>query len=267
MRVVVLTVRSWFVYFLLRRLKADGIDVHTLVIENPPLGSRIGRAVRGRTIPALAALLVRKVRALLFRDRRYEWERVDAYRPLCGQVHLVRDCNSPAAEELLRALAPDVLVLGRCRILKKRIIDVPRVGVLNAHPGLLPDYRGLDPIEWAVYKGGDPGVTVHFVDSGVDTGPIVAREKIPLRRRDTVGTLYDRAADLSGRLLSGVLARLIAGEAVDPLPQRREEGERYRSMPRHLRRQAERTLARRISDLGCSGKELPVDAAKGSGIR
>lgn len=241
-----LTVRSWFAFVILRRLKADGIDVHAVVIEDPPVGSRIGRAFRGLTVPALAALALRKVRALLLRERRYSWERFDAYRPLCGQVHVVQDCNAPAGEEILRALAPDVVVLGRCRILKKRIIDVPRVGVLNAHPGLLPAYRGLDTIEWAVHNGDDPGVTVHFVDSGIDTGPIVAQQKIPLQRLDTLRKLHDRAADLSGCLLSGVLARLIAGEKIDPLPQRREEGWRYRSMPRRLRREIERTLARRV---------------------
>lgn len=255
MRIVVLTLRSWFAFVILRRLKADGIDVHAVVIEDPPVGSRIGRAFRGLTAPALAALVLRKVRAFVLRERRYGWERFDAYRPLCGQVHVVRDCNALAGEAILKKLAPDVVVLGRCRILKKRIIDIPRFGVLNAHPGLLPAYRGLDTIEWAVRNEDDPGVTVHFVDSGIDTGPIVAQEKIQLQRRDTLRKLHAKAADLSGGLLSSVLARLIAGEELDPLPQFREEGGRYRSMPRQLLRETERTLARRVARLQGPGEE------------
>lgn len=255
MRIAVLTTRSWFGFVILRRLKAEGIDVHAVVIEDPPVGSRVVRAVLGLSAPAFAALLLRKVRALLLREQRFSWERFDTYRALCGQVHVVQDFNSPACEATLKALAPDVLVLGRCRILGKRIIDVPRAGVLNAHPGLLPAYRGLDTIEWAVLNGDDPGVTVHVVDSGVDTGPIVAQERIPLQPCDTLPKLHDRAADLSGGLLSGVLARLIAGEAITPLPQRAEEGKRYRSMPRRLRRETDRILRRRVSRPGGPGAE------------
>ena len=255
MRVVLLTIRSWFAFVILQRLKADGIRIHAVVIENPPVGSRIFKAAHDLSAPALVGLVLRKARAFLLRDRRYDWERFDTYRSFCERVHVVQDANSPGCEEILRELAPDVVVLGRCRILKKQIIDIPRVGVLNAHPGLLPAYRGLDTIEWAIHNGEEPGVTVHFVDPGVDTGPIVALQKIPLQRHDTVVRLYDRAAVLSGQLLSGVLARLIAGEEITPLPQRREEGEQFRSMPRRLRRDTERILAHRVSGRPGSGAE------------
>ena len=255
MRIVFLTTRSWFAFVVLVRLKADGIGIHAVVIEDPPVVSRIGAAARDLTAPALAALVVRKVRAFLVREERFAWERFDTYRSLCGRMHVVQDSNSPACEELLKSLAPDVVILGRCRILEKRIIDVPPLGVLNAHPGWLPAYRGLDTIEWAVLNGDDPGVTIHYVDQGVDTGPIVAREKLPLLRHDTMRTLYARAAALSGKLLSGVLARLIGGQEIATLPQRREEGERFRSMPRRLRRETERALARRVSGLPGAGAE------------
>lgn len=250
MRIVLLTARSRFAIVALRRLKADGIAVDGVVIEDPPVGARLDRAARDLSVPALAALAVRKARAYLLRERRYDWERFDAYRPLCGRVHVVQDRNSPVCETLLRGLAPDIVVLGSCRIIRQPIIDIPRLGTLNAHPGLLPAYRGLDTIEWSVLNGDDPGVTVHFVDAGIDTGPVIVREKIPLQRRDTLHRLQVKATDLSARMLSEALSRLIAGEAIVPQPQRREEGRLYHALPRRLQRETKRRLAQRVSSLG-----------------
>lgn len=92
-------------------------------------------------------------------------------------IYTKRSANSSECHQKLSSLAPDIILLGGTRILKDCIINTAKVGVLNCHPGLLPDYKGRDPVGWAIYNGDDIGMTCHFVDSGIDTGPILIRRK------------------------------------------------------------------------------------------
>jgi methionyl-tRNA formyltransferase len=64
------------------------------------------------------------------------------------------------------------------------VLAIPRLGVLNCHTGILPQYRGMDVVEWTAFEENIGrigfGATLHFMDSGVDTGPILLKKKIPL---------------------------------------------------------------------------------------
>jgi methionyl-tRNA formyltransferase len=92
-------------------------------------------------------------------------------------VHRVKDFNSEASESALRALAPDLIVFTGGGLIRKNILTIPVAGVLNCHSGLLPRYRGMDTLEWTILEARDGipqiGLTLHFMDAGVDTGPIL----------------------------------------------------------------------------------------------
>jgi phosphoribosylglycinamide formyltransferase-1 len=73
---------------------------------------------------------------------------------------------------------------------------------LNVHPSLLPAFPGLDAVGQALAAGvGETGVTVHFVDTGIDTGPVIAQERVSIEPGDTAETLYERIRAVEHRLL------------------------------------------------------------------
>jgi len=89
-------------------------------------------------------------------------------------VHRIQDANSPAFHALLREVAPDVVLNQSELLLKEPVLAIPRLGFINRHASLLPRFRGRLASFWA--HAADPpsyGLTIHFVDKGIDTGPII----------------------------------------------------------------------------------------------
>lgn len=81
-------------------------------------------------------------------------------------------------------------------MLKGRVLTIPRKGWLNFHPAYLPYNRGKHPNFWCLVDGTPCGVSLHYIDSGVDTGDIVAREQLEVSWEDTGETLYNKLGDL-----------------------------------------------------------------------
>jgi methionyl-tRNA formyltransferase len=123
--------------------------------------------------------------------------------------------REPAALEQLRAWAPDVMVvMAYGHILPPAVLAVPRVACLNLHASLLPRHRGAAPIQAAIAAGDrETGMTVMFMDEGMDTGDILLKKSIAIRRRETGGTLHDRLAVLAPSALAEALALLADGKA------------------------------------------------------
>jgi methionyl-tRNA formyltransferase len=105
---------------------------------------------------------------------------------ICKKHHIdfyrINDINSSTTETIIKALDPDLIVVCHFeKILKKNIIDLPHYGCINLHPSLLPKYRGLAPQHWPIINGDDEtGITVHFINEGIDTGPIIVQKKIKI---------------------------------------------------------------------------------------
>ena len=77
-------------------------------------------------------------------------------------------------------------------ILKPEVIDIPTLGCINFHPGYLPQNRGMNPNVWPFIDGSNGGVSLHYINRGVDTGDIIARKKIKILPWDTAETLYNK---------------------------------------------------------------------------
>jgi methionyl-tRNA formyltransferase len=101
-------------------------------------------------------------------------------------VYYTEDQNNDYCFNVLKIISPDLVLIGGGRILKKRIIETAKIGILNCHPGILPKYRGMDIALWAIYNGDDIGCTCHFVDEGVDTGPILMQKKSWIEKGDNI---------------------------------------------------------------------------------
>jgi len=86
---------------------------------------------------------------------------------------------------------PDVIVVAAFgQILPQSVLDIPRYGGINIHPSLLPRFRGASPVAGAILAGDEfTGVSIMLMDSGLDTGPILAREQVAISPQDTTGSL------------------------------------------------------------------------------
>lgn len=157
----------------------------------------------------------------------------------------------PAFLAKLADWKPDLFVAAGAGILRRPLLALPRLGTLNGHMGLLPRYRGMNVAEWSVYEGAPVGATVHLVDAGIDTGPILATrelEELPI----TIAALREKMDWLQLKLLAEVTAEVVrTGALPEPRPQRREDGRQYFRMHPELRTITEARLRARAG--GSSG--------------
>lgn len=121
----------------------------------------------------------------------------------------------PEAIDWVRGLAPEVMVtMAYGRILPRELLEAPSKACLNLHASLLPRHRGASPIQAAIASGDrNSGITVMHMAEGLDTGDLLLERAIPLRRRETAGSLSLRLAELAPGALSEALGLLAAGNA------------------------------------------------------
>ena len=157
-------------------------------------------------------------------------------------VWYVSSHNNDFCGELLAADPPDLLVLGGTRIIRETILDVPLIATVNAHPGLLPTFRGSSSAGWALYKDLPQGATTHYVDTHIDEGDIILRQELPVCRGDTYEQINGRIATLAGELMAETLGYFERG-VVPRTQQDRAEGETFTVIPEELLAEGKRRLA------------------------
>lgn len=141
-----------------------------------------------------------------------------------------RNVMSEEALGFVRAHAPDVVVTLFHQIVKRPLLDLPRLGVVNIHPGLLPEFRGIQPYFWELCeRHGRAGATLHRIeDESIDTGRVLARCTYATWPGMSVQLNYYLAAQAAGRLLPRCLGAMEAGSVV---PAAQPEGGAYYRWP------------------------------------
>jgi hypothetical protein len=135
----------------------------------------------------------------------------------------------------VRGLAPDLGIHAGASLLRQPLIEAFRLGILNAHMGLLPTFRGMNAAEWATLEGAPVGCTVHLIDRGIDTGPILATREVDAAGCRSIADLR-RAVDRTQiELLGEVVGQTIAhGTPPQPLPVTDLPGPQYFRMHQAL---------------------------------
>jgi len=125
--------------------------------------------------------------------------------------------SDKAFYELIRKLSPDLLVVVAFgQVLKKDLLHIPRWGALNIHASLLPKYRGAAPIQWAIINDETKtGLSAMRMDEGLDTGPVLLQEEVPIGFEETAGELHDRLALLSGDVLLKTIEGMRIGRLIE----------------------------------------------------
>ena len=131
--------------------------------------------------------------------------------------------NDEETKEKLRQISPDVIVVAAYgQILPEEILALPKYGCVNVHASLLPKLRGASPIQQAIVRGEEKtGITIMQMDSGLDTGDILAQEEIQIGDLNSQ-QLHDRLASIGGSLLLKTLD-MLEKENLTPLPQNKDE--------------------------------------------
>ncbi len=180
-------------------------------------------------------------RLLNFRDL------IDMSRRSGIPFYRVRDFNSKRTEASLKGLKPDLVAFTGGGLIRKNILTVPAQGVLNCHSGLLPRFRGMDTLEWTILEaqGALPqvGLTLHFMDTGVDTGPILRQHRVELNPGESLNAVRKR--------LEPEMVQLMCQGVVDQqrgilkaIPQEKSAGRQYFVIHPRLQEKAEMKLQR-----------------------
>ena len=158
------------------------------------------------------------------------------YHDMGVPVYFSKGTNSSETVTTLHRVSPDLLILGQTGIVKKQVLSIPVIGTLNAHPGILPYYRGIDCPKWAIYHNDyeNIGCSVHWVDQHVDTGNIIMKKRYSLSQGETMRSLDHNLYNHCVELLAEVVLSLLAGKSMATEIQRVEEGIQYHKMPRKL---------------------------------
>lgn len=141
--------------------------------------------------------------------------------------------NSAAAIDFIRRLQPELLLSAYfSQILKNEVIRIPDRGVLNVHPGWLPAYKGAMAYFWVLKNGSEKaGVTVHWIDEGIDTGEIIARRAFKVAPGMTQQNVLLKTATIGADLLADIGEKLRRGETVAKVAPDENEADRYYPMP------------------------------------
>ena len=251
MRVVVLTNSgSSFGGHVLAALKAADVPVGAIVVINQGLGYyvKLFKYVR-RSVGLVDAVFFSVKRVLgAFVNK---WQPTDdplVYETFCDVVERTTATNAPETVRIVSELKPDFVILGQTGIVGRRLLAIPAVGTLNAHPAILPDYRGIDCAKWALLNDDldKIGSTVHWVNSGVDTGNVISKLRYAVTLKDTVEHIDEALSRQCANQMAGVVRRLLNGEKLPGERQSAEEGNQYRKMSWRQEKSAKAILEKLI---------------------
>jgi len=182
-----------------------------LISEVAPAVEGLSALLRGLSHDPIALLCVRQ-----------DTERYPGLDELLQATPAELDVVMPATRDriapMLRQFDPDVaLCLGFPWKIPSDALAVPRHGIVNGHPSLLPRYRGPSPVSWAIRNGEEEiGFTFHYMDAELDTGNILGQARIPLDDEHGWDELTSKMANAVGDILPGVLERVERGELGEP---------------------------------------------------
>jgi methionyl-tRNA formyltransferase len=225
---------------LLEKLAEAGIKPAIIIVEHTPftkrwkmakfLARKIGFADALRyNLKFWTPLLIRKLTL-------GRYKKLPDYSRYADHVVKVKDINENRAVKALIQFGVKKIVLAQSGIIKKPILSIEGLWIINCHPGKLPYYRGVDVIRWALYERQPVEVTLHLVDSGVDTGEILESREVKIAETDSISDVESRAINLSIDMLSDAACK---GPTAYPIKRKndRQAGKQYYLMPfKHAKR-------------------------------
>jgi folate-dependent phosphoribosylglycinamide formyltransferase PurN len=155
----------------------------------------------------------------------------------------VDSINSGEAVDLVKEKNIDVLLNAGAGIFRAPVIRAAKMGILNAHMGFLPTFRGMNVLEWSLFYDQRIGVTLHFIDEGIDTGDILLFKEIPREKGDTIATLRAKSEAVNAEIMLEGIEALKSG-SISGVRQKPEDGKQYFVMHDRMKELVEAKLKR-----------------------
>jgi methionyl-tRNA formyltransferase len=200
-------------------------EIVAMVLERRPLAATVEQKTERRQKMIRRYGIARTVNKLLFNQLRSRFLSASDARtinenffPGGAPMRYLRqvptlvapNINDRTVVEFIQRQAPDLLAVCGTSVLKPEVFTLAPKGAINIHTGITPEYRSADPIFWALYHG-EPdkvGVTIHYIDKGIDTGSIIHQEPVPVYASDSLASIsvrcIRRGAELYSRALSEI---------------------------------------------------------------
>lgn len=197
---------------------ADRVNVVAKVIEKRPLQNTFDKKVASRKKMMNKYGLLKTINKLLYNKYKYYFiagKQEETIRHLLfpdgAEVKYnkdiptleVPDINDASAIEFISAHDPDIIAVCGTSVLRPEVFQLAKKGTINIHSGIIPEYRSAEPTFWALYNN-EPdkvGVTIHFVDKGVDTGPIIYQQAVGVSKDDNIATLFFKCNKVGAELM------------------------------------------------------------------
>ncbi|HOJ73832.1 MAG TPA: formyltransferase family protein [Phycisphaerae bacterium] len=224
------------------RLMSQGLGPHCIILASESAARRALAYARVAGVRAMLGKIVQHYRPGALPDpnaRSYlrdyaarhdlaDWDTPLSILAAKNRIALARvaSLHDEQAVACVRDHRLDLLINAAGVIFKPPLLEAPRIGMLNAHMGRLPEFRGMNVLEWSLWFGQPPGITIHFVTPGIDLGDILEFRPIPVGADDTVASLRAKSYAIMVEAMVDAVASLRDGRAVRT-PQTREHGRQY----------------------------------------
>jgi folate-dependent phosphoribosylglycinamide formyltransferase PurN len=183
----------------------EGIKIDFIVYWKPSPRDQLKRLVRKLRYAGLFPALQRIYYAL-FRSR----PEAPCRAPI--RHYYVPSHNSPTCLKILQQEKVDILLLATDAIITGKILQIPKLATLNAHPGWLPHFRGVGSNLYQMEQGEYPAISVHQVDEGIDTGRLILREQFPVSAQKGLKQIEIEIAEHRRRCLTTAIRMLLEGQ-------------------------------------------------------
>ncbi len=152
------------------------------------------------------------------------------YKKYCSNIIFVNNINSITVVNQLENNKIEKVALAHSSIIRKKILEIKNLWVINAHPAILPKFRGVDVVKWSLFFKYQLGVTLHIVSPKVDTGAILKQENVTITESDTIKLIEDKTVTKSIEML--VEASILgSSHYTDKFEQSLDEGTQFYLMP------------------------------------
>tara|TARA_B100000424_G_scaffold256256_1_gene236042 strand:+ start:63 stop:776 length:714 start_codon:yes stop_codon:yes gene_type:complete len=148
--------------------------------------------------------------------------------------------NSIECENLIREKKLDLGIILGARILKKNIVNAFNIGIINMHPGLLPENRGLDNLKWAIIKLQKQGVTTHLIDKNIDRGRLIDRQEISVYKDDSLVDIHLRIQAKEQKMMIEAIEKIEKSKSAEDLKYLSNGGHYNRSVPPDVEKDLEK---------------------------
>lgn len=199
---------------LVRFLGEEGVKLDVLILQSPNFKGNLARLKRKFAAAGFIATLRRMSYAVTKVVARRFGGAGSSSSVEKNETILVRDPNGDDVKKILEERNIDVLLLSTDSIIRRSVFSTPKRATLNAHPGKLPQYRGLGGLAVQVARGIAPSMSVHIVNEGIDTGPVLLREELPTRILDVNQTEREQILTAwQAKLFARTLQNIASGTA------------------------------------------------------